>query len=396
MAGVWFAKPASGPLLSCGLSGRNAAEARLLLEALTRRLPIQTGPEGLSLPKPEGESRPLVFCRSSGSGGRPKTIRRTQASWIASFEADRKLFDLTAEARFAVLGSLGHSLSLYAAVEALHLGAGLSLLAGEGPRAQIQILAETKTTILYATPTQLRRLLLGGGPGMLPHLRHALCGGGKLDEACRAGMRLLAPNASIREFYGASETSFVTLAEAGEPPGSVGRAYPGVEIALRPAPGAAEPGLGLLWVRSPYLFEGYEDPETPPIARDSEGFLSVGDMGRLDEAGRLFLAGRLSRMVLVSDKNLFLEDVEQVLAAEAGSRLCAALASPDPKRGHRIAAFVEGPEDPALAERMKRACRAALGAHAAPRLVAFLEEFPLLASGKPDLTALKRRIGTEF
>lgn len=209
------------------------------------------------------------------------------------------------------------------------------------------------------------------------------CGRGKLDDACRDGITRLCPNAAVREFYGASETSFVTIADAGTPAGSVGKAYSDVRIRIGDG--------GQIVVASPYLFDGYVEADLSPPLRDGD-HMATGDIGWLDAAGHLFLRGRESRRVTVSDRNLFLEDVEAAMMA-AGAALCAAVAVPDPQRGHTVIAVIEGAEDDALASRLRRACRDALGDHAIPRRVVFLPRLPQLPSDKPDLAALLRMFG---
>lgn len=372
-----FAPARPGALLDCGGAGQNAAALAALTDCLARGLPIHASLDGI---RPDGDAPGAwLCCQSSGSGGRVKTIRRSHASWLASFRVNRDHYGLSAADRYAVLGQLGHSLALYASIEALQLGAGLMVLAGDSPRRQRAALAQA--TVIYATPAQLRRLLLAG-PGGLAGVTHVFCGGGKLDPACRAGIAGLCPNAAIREFYGASETSFIAIADAGTPQGSVGRAYPGVDLRLDAA--------GRIGVASPYLFDGYAEPDLPPPPRP-EGYLQPGDIGWLDAQGNLFLRGRESRMVTVADRNLFLEDVEAVLARLTAAP-SAALALPDVLRGHAVVAVVEGAPDDALAARLRRACREALGDHAAPRRVVFLPRLPLLGSDKPDLAALARLV----
>lgn len=360
---------------------QNASAMRVLLDCLAQGLPVHAGMDGIRSAGPA--PAPFLYCQSSGSGGRVKTIRRSTGSWIASFEINRDTFGLSAHDRYAVLGDLGHSLSLYATLEALHLSADLLIMAGDGPANQMRQLSEARITVLYATPTQLRRVLLAADHG-LPAVTHVFCGGGKLDDACREAMAKLCPNAETREFYGTSETSFITIADAGTPTGSVGRAYPGVRIRIDQR--------GMIFVASPYVFDGYAEPDLPPPPRDGD-YIGTGDIGWLDAEGHLFLRGRESRMVTVSDRNLFLEDVEAAMTA-AGAGLCAAVAIPDPQRGHAVIAMVEGPEDDALAARLRRACRDALGDHAAPRRVVFLPRLPQLASDKPDLAALRQMVFT--
>lgn len=370
-----FAAPRPDQIIGTGARSQNAPAVAALIDGLTRGQSILATQDPQPIrpaPGPPG----MLFCQSSGSGGRVKTIRRSQASWIASFRVNRHAFAITPRDRYATLGHLGHSLSLYAAIEALHLGAGLMVLAGDSPRTQMRAL--TRATVLYATPAQLHRLALAGGT--LPDLRHILCGGGRLDEATRDAARALCPQAQLRVFYGASETSFIALADADTPPGSVGRAYPGVQIRSDPD--------GAIWVASPYLAQGYAEPDLAPPNRDG-AYMATGDLGTLDPHGNLILHGRQSRRITTLDRTLSLEDVEAVLAAH-GAPLSVALALPDPRRGMAVLAVVQGPPDDALAARLRRACRETLGDHAAPRRIVFVASLPMLASDKPDLAALAR------
>lgn len=371
----WFAPAKDAAAINCGARDQNRAALAVLADCLARRLPVHASLAGVRAAEGEG---PWLYCQSSGSGGRVKTIRRSQASWIASFEVNRQAHGFGPGHRYGVLGQLGHSLALYATVEALHLGADLSVLAGDGPRSQIAALREG-VSVIYATPTQLQRLMAAAELS-LPDVAHVFCGGGRLDPDCRTALAGLFPNAAIREFYGSSEASFITLADATTPEGSVGRPYPGVELDFSDA--------GEIRVRGPYLADGYAEPDLALALCD--GWLATGDVGALDATGHLFLRGRLGRMVTVADRNLFLEDVEAAMRA-AGAGLCAALALPDPLRGHSVLAVIEGVEDDDLIARLRRHCRATLGDHAAPRRVVFLDRLPLLASDKPDLAGLAAR-----
>lgn len=384
----WFMRSADSAILSCGAHGQNRPAITALLDCIERHLPIHArqgeGTAISAMDSPVNAGRPLLYCQSSGSTDLAKTIRRSHASWIASFEVNRGRYTLGKHDRYAVLGSLGHSLSLYAVTEALHLGADILALGGDSPRAQVVALREARASVLYATPSQLR-LLQRVDAGALPDIRLVFCGGGALGTDERADLAELFPNAELFEFYGASETSFITISTAETPPGSVGRAYPGVTLKLRPVAGEdAE-----IWVSSPYLFDGYDGGRGGDTRWDGD-FLTVGEIGRLDGQGNLFLRGRRSRMVTVADVNVFLEDVEQVMLDESAGRACAAVAVPDALRGNAVIGFAEGAADEALADRIKARCRAALGPHAVPRRIGFLDPMPMLPSGKPDLVALQR------
>ncbi|UOA33350.1 putative acyl--CoA ligase YhfT [Sulfitobacter sp. DSM 110093] len=358
--------------------------------AITQRAPFCLSdrplPESLTCP-------PGAFLTlTGGASGLPKAVRRSQRSWTASFAVNADRFALRSTDSVAVLGQLSHSLSLYAVLEALHLGLDTHVLAQHSPRAQAARISKVGATLIYATPTQLR-LLARGAAAPLPSLRLVLCGGGALDAATRAAVETLCPNAALHVFYGAAETSFITLADAGTPEGSVGQPYPGVELRLLDEKGRPTFGVGEIWVRSPYLFDGYALGDSPDT-RWHDGFVTVGEMGELDANGQLWIKGRRQRMVQIADQLVFPEAVEAMIAAREGTA-CAVLPRADPLRGQQLVAVVEGPEIRAQAEKIIETCRAELGPLASPRRVYFRPDLPLLPSGKPDLCALSTWLETQ-
>jgi long-chain acyl-CoA synthetase len=347
-------------------------------------------------PPPARHAQPVIETLTSGSTGQPRRILRSQASWTASFAVNAG-FGIGPGAKVATLGRLIHSLSLYGAVEGLHLGAEVHLLEGLRPDRQRKALITRRISHLYATPAQLR--LLVEGEGVCPDLQLVLVGGSKLDPTLRVAVAAMAPNARVREFYGAAETSFITLSDDDTPEGSVGRAYPGVEIRV---------DAGEVWVRSPYLFIGYasstvapHQPELPSppggegqgegnsATRWRDGWISVGEIGRM-EAGNLYLSGRAGRMVTVADQNVFPEEIEGLLQALPGIRRAAVLPVPDPKRGQVLVALVQG--DPDRQTEIMARLRAELGPLKAPKALIWLEDWPLLPSGKTDIKALEAHL----
>ncbi|MGY3438996.1 MULTISPECIES: AMP-binding protein [unclassified Marinovum] len=324
---------------------------------------------------------PYLFCETSGSTGAPKVIRRRPESWQRSFEVNAEAFQIGPADRYATFGQLGHSLSLYGVLEAMHIGADVAALAGRSPRRQLRFLSDQRITVLYATPTQLRLVLRAAEAEdipALPDMRRIFCGGGTLDPALWQALAGLFPQAELREFFGASETSFITMSDADTPPGSVGRAYPGVQLRIAAAPHET----GEIEVAGPYLFDGYDGHP----AR-SNATVRIGEMGYLDGEGFLFLRGRKSRMVTVADRNVFPEEIERVIAALPGVVACAVVPRLDLARGHRLVGFVQGD---AQDRDMRSACRVALGAQAVPHRFVRLDPLPLLPAGKPDLQALAR------
>ncbi|WP_137110973.1 AMP-binding protein [Rhodobacter sp. SY28-1] len=335
-------------------------------------------------PAPDPEGRPVFETLTSGSTGRPRRIRRTQASWTASFAVNAG-FGIGPGARVAVLGRLAHSLSLYGAVEGVHLGAEVHLLDALRPDRQAVALGRRGVTHLYATPAQLRLLAAAQDP--CPDLQFVFVGGSKLDATLCNALAALAPNAQVREFYGAAETSFITLADAETPDASVGRAYPGVEITVDPG--------DEVWVRSTYLFLGYGDQSVlgagqegqgPGGTRWRDGWLSVGEIGSL-QSGYLYLKGRAGRMVTVADQNVFPEEIEALLQALPGVSRAAVLPVKDALRGHALVAVLQG--DAGQEDAILGSLRGTLGPTKAPKALIWRDDWPVLASGKTDLKALE-------
>lgn len=322
-------------------------------------------------PAPEGDG--VFETLTGGSSGAPRRIRRSQASWIASFAVNAGLFGIGPGLRVAVLGRLVHSLALYGAVEALYLGADLHLLEDLRPDRQRAALAVRRVELVYATPAQLGLLIEAAGPA-LPDLKQVLVGGSKLAPGLRAALEAVAPACVLREFYGAAEASFITLAGPDTPPDSVGAPYPGVELRLDGHE---------IWVKSPYLFEGYASD--PGSARWADGWLSVGEMGEM-RAGQLYLLGRTGRMVKVADQAVYPEEIEAFLLAQPGVTRAAVLPRPDVRRGLHLVAFVRG--DRGQETVLLAALRRRFGTLKAPKALIWIEEWPMLASGKTDLGAL--------
>ncbi len=349
-------------------------------------------------PEPESqrtEQAAFFQCLSAGTNGVPKRIRRTHQSWISSFRINAQLANIGSTDSYAIIGRLSHSLALYAALEASHLGADLHALTDLRPDNQLKALAILQSSILYATPTQLRLLCKQAKSIDSSQLfvRHIFCGGGKLDQATAHDVQELFQQATLREFYGASETSFISLTDEHTPSGSVGKPYPGVEIAIGETPNtqdsSGECATGEIWVKSPYVFHAYAD-NCATAACWQAGFISVGEMGYFDKNGYLFLAGRQSRRVNIADTVVYPEEVENALHAHAAVSHCAVVAVEDTQRGCVLMAVVEADDSVELKKSLLVYLRQCVGPLKAPRDIVFVSAMPLLASGKPDLRTIKR------
>ena len=385
------------------VTDREPAEAlRKIFACISeRREFLMTGSDGQTFDRNlPGPNNPFAFqVLTAGSEGRPKRIRRSQSSWIASFEINKTFWLIGPQDMVAILGQLSHTLSSFAAFEALHSGADVLLLSGLSPRLQLEQIGQHEATVLYATPTQIRLLIsisarIADAP--YPAVKLLLTGGAKLDAAVRGQAQCLFPNAEIIEFYGSTETSFISVSDHSCPSESVGRPYPGVEISIRNSAGISVPvgESGHLWVRSPYLAMDLV-PEHDLTGPEQSSYWQTGEIGRFDSAGYLYLLGRRDRMIRVAERSLHPEAVETFLFTQQGVLEAAIIAVPDQLRGASAHAVVLKDCTAKSDEELLKACRERFGTGSSPRTLRSISVWPRLPSGKTDLIELDSIFGNE-
>ncbi|MFD0666558.1 AMP-binding protein [Ramlibacter sp. MAHUQ-53] len=338
---------------------------------------------------PPSPGDPFYIGFTSGSTGLPKGFRRDHRSWAESFRLCVDTFGPDAAACVLAPGRISHSLFLFAMLLGVWSGGGAVVQERFSAARALETLREGRTPCLVAVPSQLAMMLeLAARRALAPveGVRLILISGARWMRERTPQLRALFPRARIVEFYGASETSFIAWMDADEnaPAQAVGRPFAGVDLEIRER---QADGSGAIFVRSPMLFTDYVGGQADPTAAVRDGaWLSVGDMGWIDDAGRLCLAGRRNRMVVTQGKNLFPEEVEAVLGACAGVAAASVHGVPDPVRGQQVVAVVRPAPGvaPATAQDLAAACRERLEPYKAPRRFLACEDWPLTTSGKTD------------
>ena len=214
-------------------------------------------------------------------------------------------------------------------------------------------------------------------------VRVLLAGGGPFDGAAAHAVFRRFPNARLELFYGTSETSFLTLGAARDD--AALDIFPGVDLAIG---GPQTPGE--IWAGGPYIASGYAKGDAPATGRprcDSAGRISLGERGTLLPDGRVRLLGRGADMVPVSDRNVFPAAIEAWLLSQAGSGHAAVVPRKDALRGHRLeAAICGGCRDIGW---LQAELRRSFGPEATPVRIIMLENWPVLPSGKTDLSRVR-------
>ena len=362
----------------------------------------------------------VVRVYSGGSTGAPKTLRRPIETWVASAQLEAQAFGLSAQDRFAVLGSPSHSLWGYVHFRAAQLAApcvGLSASdVSVWSASALQKWNAVAPTVLYGVPElvatfarqlqryahalDVRMLLLGGGP-VLPSFAMSL-------------MRSIFPNASFWSFYGTAETSFVgyrrldlddqdSPSTGGKRPAEVSQSakldhsgarsrevlpfvlFPSVDLDIRAEPDGGD--VGEIWVRSPMTI-------TP------EAWVNTGDLGRSVDGGGLQLLGRATRQLVVKGKKHLVEPIEQALMkrfclarvallANSQGQVCCLTVSCSGEAG--AGADRSAPVHGLSLEQVNAACRDHDPAFPGVRRVITLaaKDWPITRAGKTNFVALR-------
>ena len=189
----------------------------------------------------------------------------------------------------------------------------------------------------------------------------------------------------LYNLYGSTELSGATIAtpqDLIEAPGTVGRAMPHATIAIVDDDGhPLPPGrTGHIFVGHEMLFEGYTDGST---LTGSDGMMSAGDLGHLDEQGRLFIDSREDDMIISGGENVYPGEVEAVLHEHPDVDEVAAVGVDDEKFGQRLVAFVVPRAGSDLtAESVHAYAKDNMARFKVPREVLLRDELPRNALGK--------------
>jgi len=340
---------------------------------------------------------PFYVGFTSGSTGMPKGYRRHHRSWIESFRAADREFDIGSDDIVLAPGTLMHSLSLYGLAHGLYVGATVILCRQFRPKLANRLIAAHKVSVIYGVPTQLEMMIeaaIRDGASPFATMRWILSSGAKWQGRTMAELRRQFPTARFAEFYGASELSFITVAKDDEdvPSDSVGRPFADVSLTIRDHRGRCLPPgeTGQVFVASPFVFMEYACGSEAQLPHHGDA-VSVGDVGVLDERRFLRLVGRASRMIITAGKNVHPEEIEQVLESHPGVIAAGVLGVADERRGERLVALLRLRPDAQLSSSaLINHARDSLPLYKIPRRFAVPSHWPMTSSGKTDFHALQR------
>lgn len=327
---------------------------------------------------------------TSGTTSTPKAFAMARGCWRTSLRRGAAMFDVETSERSAAPGPLQHGLTLYAMAEALDAGGtfhGASRFDAEEFAGTIR---QHRIERISLVPSMLHGLCRTAEPNdaRLDSVTTVITSGARLDGHLLERAETVLRNARFIDYYGASETGFMTVSEHlndGRAAG-VGTPFPGVEIEVR-AEGGGICGTGEageIFVRSPYLSLGYLWSTAGEELRREGGWASVGDQGHLDAEGRLHVIGRKGRMVITGGMNVYPDEVESVLRQLPGVDDAVVTGVADDYLGSALVAVLgcaDSTSVPALSA-VVAACRAVLPTYKVPVRFHLVSALPRTSSGK--------------
>ncbi|MGP4022507.1 class I adenylate-forming enzyme family protein [Actinomadura sp. 3N407] len=194
----------------------------------------------------------------------------------------------------------------------------------------------------------------------------------------------------VHEMYTSTQMTGWTFCDGDEwlaHPGTVGRPFGSTEVLIadrdgRPLP----PGeVGEVFMRSPWT-RAFDGAASHRLRGRGDGFYSVGDTGRTDGDGYLYLTGRLDDVVLVGGANVNVREVEGVLLTHPGIAEAVVVRRPDRLLGDVLHALVvpADPEDPPGITALREHCRGLISAHKIPVTADVVDALPRSHSGKVE------------
>jgi long-chain acyl-CoA synthetase len=292
---------------------------------------------------------------TSGTTGRPKGVRRGRPpSRRAVIEGARRYggaVGLDGSGPHLVTGPLYHAAPLGLAIYDLYAGAPMVIMDRFDALGTLEAIETHAIEHTHLVPTMFVRMLRLSEAERAAHdhssLSCVLHGAAPVSPAVKRSMiEWWGP--VLVEYWGGSESGVVTLVDSETwlaHPGTVGRTVGSWEVFAADDDGARLPAghTGMLYCRNASLgsvFEYHQAPEKTAAARLDAQTFTLGDIGRVDEDGYVYLADRAAHTIISGGVNIYPAEIEAVLQEHPAVADLAVFGIPDEEWGEQVKAAV--------------------------------------------------------
>ncbi len=346
---------------------------------------------------PEDRRAGMVMNYTSGTTGRPKGVRRPLPPGppepvVTGFAMFLMLFGMTPGQGVQLVGSpLYHTAVLYFSASALHFGHQVVVMEKWTADAMLERIDRYKVTSSHMVPTQFVRLLSVPNREQydVSSVRHMVHSAAPCPVPIKHRMLEWWGDA-IWEYYAATEGggTAVSPAEWRKKPGTVGRPWQGADIRVINDEGqiCAPDEVGTVYIKMQQAFEYHGDKAKTAAAYNTDGYFTVGDAGRLDAEGYLFLSDRKADMIISGGVNIYPAEIESVLVTHPAVLDVAVFGVPDEEWGEAVHAVVElrpgWTADDTTSDGLLGLCRTQLAKFKCPKRIDYIDEMPRDPNGK--------------
>jgi fatty-acyl-CoA synthase len=329
-----------------------------------------------------------VVILTSGTTGTPKGAARKQPNSPLPVAALFSKIPLKARQSTMIAAPMFHSWGFGHFTLALPLSSTIVLRRRFDAEETLRAVAEHRASALAVVPVMLQRILELPIETIKSYDTRALRIISLSGSALPGDLAIRAMDTFgdvLYNLYGSTEVAWATIATPADlraAPGTAGRPPLGTVVKLLDDQGAEVPqgASGRIFVANEMVFDGYTGGGGKEII---SGLMSTGDVGHLDQGGRLFVDGRDDEMIVSGGENVFPREVEDLLADHQGIEEAAVIGVEDEQFGQRLKAFVVSREGSGLDEKeVQEYVKHNLARYKVPREVVFLDELPRNATGK--------------
>jgi acyl-CoA synthetase (AMP-forming)/AMP-acid ligase II len=341
---------------------------------------------------------------TSGTTGRPKGAMCTHGQTLRAYAVWNNVVGLREGDRYLIVNPFFHGFGYKAGWLACILaGATILPLQTLDVPTVLEVVRTERITVLPGTPTLFHTMLEHPAYSRegVETLRLVVTGAANVPAALLHRIRDEVGFEHIVTGYGLTEScAIVSMSRYTDPldvvASSAGQPLPGVEVRIVAPDGAVQPAgcEGEIVVRGYTLMRGYlDEPAQTAATIDAQGWLHTGDIGLLDEYGRVHVTDRLKDMFIVGGFNAYPAEIEQILSQHPDIAQVAVIGVPDDRMGEVGAAFVIARKGRSItADDVVAFSRANMANYKAPRHVHIVDELPLNASGKVLKNELRARV----